>query len=218
MLVRSEDQEEELLSSVFVDGLPAKAGKSKGEKVLVGGAGGVLTLWEKGKWLDQHERIVVSRGVGGGESVDTLAVLPDGMGMAGVGGRGRCVAAGMGDGTVKVARLGPNKVVDGLELRHDEVEGVVGLDVDVEGRLISGGGQIVKVWTEMEFADEDEAEEGEDGIGSRKRNGEDDSDDSEDDSTEEDVKERRKKKKRKRNKGNEREPVRPSILGFKGLD
>src|SRR5271163_3594771 len=61
VLVKSEDQEEELTSSLFVSGLKA-GGTSKGEKLLVGGAGGVITLWERGVWDDQDERIIVDRG------------------------------------------------------------------------------------------------------------------------------------------------------------
>ncbi|KAI5282355.1 WD repeat-containing protein jip5 [Ascosphaera acerosa] len=52
VLVRSEDQEEELVSSCYVTGL-RRGGTSQGEKLLVGGSGGVLTLWEKGAWDDQ---------------------------------------------------------------------------------------------------------------------------------------------------------------------
>lgn len=55
VLVKSEDQEEEFLSSVFVGGLRARPGRSKGEKVVVGSSSGVLTLWERGVWDDQDE-------------------------------------------------------------------------------------------------------------------------------------------------------------------
>lgn len=72
VLVKSEDQEEELLSSVFVGGLPAKPGRSKGEKILVGSGNGVLTLWERGVWDDQDERIVVDGGRGKGGSVASV--------------------------------------------------------------------------------------------------------------------------------------------------
>ncbi|TVY52774.1 WD repeat-containing protein jip5, partial [Lachnellula suecica] len=67
VMVKSEDQEEELLCSVFVGGLPSKPGRSKGEKVLVGSSSGVLTLWERGVWDDQDERIIVDGGRGGGD-------------------------------------------------------------------------------------------------------------------------------------------------------
>jgi WD40 repeat protein len=194
VLVKSEDQEEELLSSVFVGGL-RKNGKSVGEKVLVGSGGGVLTLWERGVWDDQAERIIVSREK---ESLDVLCVVPDG-----VGGPGKNVAVGVGDGTVRMVRLGGNKVMG--TLRHDEVEGVVGLGFDVGGRLISGGGSVVKVWEE--------------GLGGGEEGEEDDvreekgSEDEEGDSSDE---EERPKKKRKR--GSKGRNVGNGILGFKGLE
>ncbi|KAE8354891.1 WD repeat-containing protein jip5, partial [Aspergillus coremiiformis] len=139
VLVRSEDQEEELVSSVYVGGLPS-TGTSRGEKVIVGGSGGVLTLWEKGAWDDQDERIYIQRDAGEGESLETLAVVPDELG------RGKMVAVGLGSGGIRFVRIGPNKVAS--EVVHDETEGVIGLGFDVEGRMVSGGGQVVKVWHE----------------------------------------------------------------------
>ncbi|RQM08420.1 hypothetical protein DH86_00000440, partial [Scytalidium sp. 3C] len=121
VLVKSEDQEEELLSSVFVGGLPQKPGRSKGEKVLVGGSSGVLTLWERGVWDDQDERIIVDPGKAGGESLDVLAVAPEGFGDG-----GKYVFAGVADGTIRIVQLGPNKVV-GEPLRHDDMEPLAGL-------------------------------------------------------------------------------------------
>lgn len=210
VLVRSEDQEEELLSSVFVGGLSARPGGSKGEKLLVGGGGGVLTLWERGVWDDQDERIIVDRSTGGGESLDTITVLPDGVGPG-----GKMVGVGLGDGRVKFVKLGSNKVVG--EVRHDEVESVVSLGFDVGGRMISGGGQIIKVWHEKT---EDEDEEG-DGIAA-KRSGasdsdRDDSDEGDSGGSEEEQKDRRRKKKRKRNRGKD-ENGRQDVLAFRGMD
>ena len=211
MLVKSEDQEEELLSSVFVGGLPAKPGRSKGEKVLVGSGNGVLTLWERGVWDDQDERIIVDGGKGGGESLDSLVVIPEG-----VGDGNKNVCVGLGDGTVRIVRLGLNKVVED-PLRHDDVEAVVALGFDVEGRLISGGGSIVKVWQEKMNLDEDE-DESEEETAAGKRPLMDDSDDSDaedDDSSEEEERSRKRKRKRtnrkEKNAGN-------GILGFKGLE
>lgn len=211
VLVRSEDQEEELLSSVFVGGLSAKPGRSKGEKVLVGGGGGVLTLWERGVWDDQDERIIVDRGTAGGESLDTITVVPDGVGPG-----GKMVAVGLGDGRVKFVRLGPNKVVG--EVRHDEVESVVSLGFDVGGRMISGGGQTIKIWHEKM---EDEDEVGTDGVAAKRSGASDsegdDSDTDGSDSSEEQQKDRRRKKRRKRNRG-EVQNGRQDVLAFKGMD
>lgn len=209
VLVKSEDQEEELLSSVFVGGLPSRPGRSKGEKVLVGSGNGVLTLWERGVWDDQDERIIVDGGKGGGESLDAIVVMPES-----VGDGHKNVCVGVGDGTVRIVRLGLNKVV-GEPLRHDDVEGVVALGFDVEGRLISGGGSIVKVWQEKMSLEDDEDEESDsdEDTTAAKRPLETDSEASDSDSDEEEGQKRKKKRKRskkEKNGGN-------GILGFKGL-
>lgn len=214
VLVKSEDQEEELLCSVFVGGLPSKPGRSKGEKVLIGSSSGVLTLWERGVWDDQDERIIVNEaGRGGGESLDALAVVPKG-----VGDGGKNVVVGVGDGTIRIVKLGLNKVIG--ELRHDELEGVVGLGFDVGGRMISGGGHMVKVWQEEMAGDEDEVDEEEEEdddedvpTDTRKRQ---ESDSDEDDSSEDGGKRRSRKKKRKANKGKNKSGH--GVLGLKGLD
>jgi hypothetical protein len=212
-LVKSEDQEEELLCSVFVGGLPSKPGRSKGEKVLIGSSNGVLTLWERGVWDDQDERIIVDGGGrGGGESLDALAVMPEG-----VGDGGKNAVVGVGDGTIRVVKLGVNKVI-GEPLRHDELEGVVGLGFDVAGRMISGGGHVVKVWQEEMAGDEEEEEEEEDSdedvpADTKKRRG---SDSDDDDSSEDEDERRSRKKKRKGNKGKNKSGN--GVLGFKGLD
>ncbi|KAL3418056.1 WD repeat-containing protein jip5 [Phlyctema vagabunda] len=209
VLVKSEDQEEELLSSVFVGGLPSKPGRSKGEKVVVGNSSGVLTLWERGVWDDQDERIIVDGGRGGGESLDALVLMPDG-----VGDGGKNIVVGVGDGTVRIIKLGPNKMV-GEPLRHDEVEGVIGLGFDVEGRLISGGGSTVKVWQESEWLDdsEDDSDEESD-AGVSKRPLDSDEDKSDADSSDE---ERKRGKKQKRGKGKDKTTV-TGIMGFKGME
>ena len=209
VLVKSEDQEEELLSSVYVGGLGKKK-TSVGEKIIVGGAGGVLTLWEKGVWDDQDERIVVDAGRGGGESLDTLIQVPEDVQCWGR----KCVATGLGDGRIKVVAIGPNKVV--AEYSHDEVDAVVSLGFEAQGRMISGGGQIVKVWQESSVEDDDEGENG-----ASKRSRSDDSGESE--SEEEDSSDdegdggRKRRKKRKRNRGKDLTGGQP-VLGFKGLD
>ena len=212
--MKSEDQEEELLSSAFVGGLATKPRRSKGDKVVVGAGNGVLTLWERSVWDDQDERIIVDRGgagSGGGESLDVLAVVPDGIGT------GKLVAVGMGDGKIRFVMMGVNKVV--AEVRHDEVEGVVGLGFEVGGRMISGGGSVIKVWQEK-VVEEDTEED----VGITKRSTESDSDDNNggdleenSDSSEEEEVERKRRKKRKRNKGKDR-AGNPHIMAFKGME
>ena len=201
VMVRSEDQEEELISSVLVRGLKA-GGTSKGEKVIVGGAGGVLTLWEKGQWDDQDERITVDRSGGGGESLETLTLVPDDLGL------GKLVAVGLGDGRVEFVELGPNRLV--AKMVHDEFEGVVGLGFDATGRMVSGGGSVVKVWHEAV-----DNEEGEDeGDGKVVMGGDSDEDQAED-SSDDEMKSRRRTKKQKKNKGR---GGTEHVMAFKGLD
>jgi hypothetical protein len=191
----------------------------------VGGGSGVLTLWEKGAWDDQDERIVVNRSAGGGESLDVLAVVPDELG------KGKVVAVGQSDGLVRFIQIGPNRSIS--EASHDEVEGVVGLGFDVDGRMISAGGSIVKVWHEaVGNEDEDDEEEEEEPESDeeegkeaktkpqRKHKGSDDDSDDDDDDDDSDAaegKDRRKRKKRKRGKGKDRSGGQ-HVMAFKGLD
>ncbi|CAK4033529.1 WD repeat-containing jip5 [Lecanosticta acicola] len=213
VLAKSEDQEELLLSCLYVTGLAAKKSSgSTGEKAVVGGGDGVITLWEKGQWDDQDERITVSREK---ETLDCMAQIPDG-----IGGLGKKIAVGMGDGRVRVVRLGMNRVVG--EFQHDEVEGVVALDFDVGGRMISGGGQTIKVWQESIEPEADEDED--DGVAMVKRAKSHDSDEEEEEEEEEEEDEgnssddgekgRKRRKKRKRGKG----PAASSSFSFAGLD
>ncbi|KKK13093.1 hypothetical protein P175DRAFT_0458689 [Aspergillus ochraceoroseus IBT 24754] len=208
VLMRSEDQEEELVSSVYIGGL-ASSGTSRGEKVIVGGSGGVLTLWERGAWDDQDERIYIQRGTGGGESLETLSVVPDELG------KGKMVAVGMGSGRVKFVKIGMNKIVS--ELMHDETEGVVGLGFDVEGRMVSGGGQIVKVWHETaESRNGEKRSFGEDGDESDSDDSDegDDSDDSDRETRQRDTSQ----KKRKKQKGKDGRGRGQDIMAFHDLD
>ena len=149
--------------------------------------------------------------------MDSLAVMPEG-----VGDGGKNVVVGVGDGTIRIVQLGPNKIV-GETLRHDEVEGVVGLGFDVGGRLISGGGSIVKVWQEKmtlddEGEDEDDSDEGE--TWARKRtlagSASDGSDEADAEDSSDEEGERKRRKKRRKAKGKKQSGN--GILGFKGLE
>jgi DNA-binding transcriptional regulator/RsmH inhibitor MraZ len=216
VMVRSEDQEEELLSSIMVTGL-SKKGTSVGEKVLVGGGNGVLTLWERGVWDDQDERITVDKSKGGGESLDVITLVPDGVGPG-----GKIAAVGLGNGALRFVKLGQNKVI--AELKHDELaqEGVIGLGFDVTGRMISGGGRKFNVWGEKTWqdVDEDEEEEEEEAPENGKRGHESDSEkesDEEMESSSEDEEPKQKRKKRKKGKGG-KQAKGHGILQFSGLD
>jgi hypothetical protein len=211
VMVRSEDQGEELLSSLIVTGL-SKKGTNVGEKVVVGAGNGVVTLWERGVWDDQDERITIDRSKGGGESLDSLALLPDGVGPG-----GKIVAVGMGNGGIRFVKLGPNKIVG--ELKHDELsqEGVIGLGFDVTGRMISGGGKTVKVWGEQTWQDVDDEEEADamaDGKRAHESESDEDSEEEAEDSSE-DEEPKQKRKKRKRGKGKQQKGH--GILQFSGL-
>ncbi|KAI1006570.1 WD repeat-containing protein [Podosphaera aphanis] len=155
ILMKSDDQEEELLSSVFVGGLPVKPGRTNGEKLVLGDSSGVLTIWERGHWEDQQERIKVVGRPHTGSALESLVLMPEGMGDG-----GKNIIVGVEDGSIRIVRLGPNKTTSMLQ--HDEIEGVTALSFDVERRLISGGGMKVKVWQEKMASEEEEEEEGDD--------------------------------------------------------
>lgn len=216
ILKTSEDQEVELTSLSIVTGLK-KGGTSVGEKVLVGQADGVVSLWEMGVWDDQDERIVIDRGGGGIEvlSGEIPMELAMGMGRGKVKMNEKIIASGLEDGRVRFARIGRNIVLNEWDLVHDELDGVVGLDFDAAGRIVSGGGMAVKVWTEAKGA------AGANGIHTSKRSmGDSDDedseagDDSEEDSDEEEKPSRAKRKKRKRNKGKDKSGG--QVLQFSG--
>jgi len=207
ILVKSEDQEEELTSSLFVSGLKA-GGTSKGEKLLVGGAGGVVTLWNRGVWDDQDERITVDRGA---QAIESMVSVPEGVGGMGFQGQQKIVAVGLEDGTIRFVKLGVNKVLNQLSVKHDDIEGVIALGFDVAGRMVSGGGQTVKVWHEAKGLPGGARN----GLGAPKRTlGSENGDGS---SEEEEKSEKSKRRKRKRGKGKDRSGGQ-QVLGFKGLD
>ncbi|RMZ79144.1 hypothetical protein DV738_g3513, partial [Chaetothyriales sp. CBS 135597] len=150
VLATSEDQEIELTRCVMVQGLK-KGGTSVGEKVVVGQADGVVSLWERGVWGDLDERIVVDRA---GEGIESLCQVPDGFRPRRQKNGQLCrmdeklVAIGLASGLVRFARIGRNRVFEDWEVVHDELEGVTALGFDVCKRLITGGGQTIKIWTE----------------------------------------------------------------------
>ncbi|KAI6781304.1 WD repeat-containing protein JIP5 [Emericellopsis cladophorae] len=225
VLVRSEDQEDELLSSTFVPGLGPKKNRANGV-MAIGSGSGVLTVWDKGAWDDQQERIIVDgqRGSQGGESIDALTMIPEVLGY------GKKVVCGLGDGSLRVVDLADRAVLTAPNLRHDVTEGVVSLGFDCGNRLISAGGDTIKVWEELSELqgeeqeaenhddEEDEEEDGseddaqEDG---RKRSAESDDSDSDDGITEMKQRTKRRREAQKSKLG----PMGAhGIMGFDGLD
>lgn len=202
LLIKSEDQGEEILSSCIVDG-----------KLAVGSEKGVLRIWQVGSWDDNEQTIAV---VGKGASADVLAAV----------GEDPMVAVGMDDGVVRFVDMGRKrpKVLHEMEVRHDEVEGVLGLGFEVGGRMISGGGQVVQVWEDGYGVEDGGEEEDEEGLGATngKRvndfgSDEDGSEERGDESSEGEQR-KRKKKKRKRNKGKNQSGGQQHVIAFKGMD
>ncbi|KAJ1324533.1 WD repeat-containing protein 55 [Microdochium nivale] len=143
VLVRSDDQEDELLCTTFIPGVGPKTNRENGV-VAVGTGTGVLTIWDKGAWDDQVDRVVVDgTSRAGGESLDCIVKVPDTIIGAG---RSKKVVVGTGDGTLRIVDINKRQVE--TVLRHDDVEAVLGVDFDCHGRLISGGGQTIKIWQE----------------------------------------------------------------------
>ena len=215
----SEDQDVELTSITLVDGLK-KGGTSVGEKVLVGQGDGVASLWERGVWGDQDERLVVDRDAG---EIESLVEVPSELCKGKIKTNEKIVAAGLEDGRVRFIRIGRNGVLKEWDIKHDDIESVVGLDFDVAGRLVSGGGQTVKVWAEAvgapgggrpltaldEVATKRNLEE--DGVSEG-----DDSDEPDDGSDEEEKDPKStSRKKRKRNKGKDKSGG--HVLNFSGV-
>ncbi|KAI0975187.1 WD repeat domain-containing protein jip5 [Xylaria arbuscula] len=225
VLVRSEDQEDELLCSTFIAGMGPKKNRDNGV-IAVGTGSGVLTLWDKGAWDDQFDRVIVDSGRGGGESLDCIVQVPEEVS------RDKKVAIGLGDGSLRIVNLTKREVE--ASLRHDDLEAIVGLGFDCQGRMISGGGQTVKIWEDSSPAprsdDDDDSEDDSDDDDAdsdasgdaipEKSNGKREANKSlnSDDSDSDDDKRRKKRKKGKGGKVELGPHGAHGILKFNGLD
>jgi cobalamin biosynthesis protein CobT len=143
---------------------------------------------------------------------------------------GKKVVCGVGDGSLRIVDLVRRDVNTSLNLRHDDMDGVVSLGFDSEHRLISAGGRTVKIWEELsalqgsksesddEDSDDDDSEDDEKAANG-KRAAESDSDEDDDDSDDgvEEMKQRAKR--RKEMQQNKLGPMGAhGILGFDDLD
>ncbi|KAL9009759.1 MAG: hypothetical protein Q9180_009368 [Flavoplaca navasiana] len=196
IVFQSEDLGEEVLSGTAI-----------GNTMIAGGEKGALRTWEggvKGLMGGVDKKFTMQKG----ESLDVMCKLwEEHLGED-------LIAVGLGDGSVKIVQVGTKRTNVVESVKHDEVEGVVTLGLEPGGRMISGGGSIVKIW-EKETSDdldddadqtEDDSNDGANGVESAA---------GQDDSSEEER--RPKRKKRKRNKGKNRGGSN-HIMAFKGMD
>ncbi|RPA86106.1 hypothetical protein BJ508DRAFT_302022 [Ascobolus immersus RN42] len=206
-IVTSEMQEDDILCATWVPYWPGRTGvgNSRG-RILTGMAEGMAGVWRRGEWEDHGDRINVCKK--DGDSVDSIIGI-DGLG----------IVAGTGGGKVKVFKVGGNKVLGELTHSTEEEggEGVGFVGEDTEGRLVSAGGECVRVWYKNNR--KDKAPKGSDDEDDSDADS-DDSDASEDesdiDSEEEHARRKRKRKGLGARKGPK--PAKNVKMTFEGLD
>ncbi|KAK9374739.1 WD40-repeat-containing domain protein [Lipomyces chichibuensis] len=179
-------------------------GKRASVTAVMGMATGVLTFWMKDNWEDQQARAILSN-----ESIDCIAEYPD----------QRIIASGA-DGLVRLVDVRRRKAVK--EFEHGGEDGVIAVATDSWGRVVSAGGEVVRIWNV-----EDEPEKvngGSDSYDSdtdSDKSGKDDDTSDDSDEKEKSKKKRKKTKKRKRGNAQNRLAVNakaPAKPNFSGLD
>lgn len=244
----SRDQGDVLTCCTVVDAKSIEGGKRSkdgsvavvgaGERVAVGSSDGLLSLFKRGEWDDHHDRM---RLVGQDLGIECMAAAPASV----VEGPGT-VAVGTEDGRVmfRKALSSGKRQTSGSVVSHDDtgVEGVAAIGFDVAGRMITGGGEIVKVWFDnglrqdaqwpggvlADDAEEGEHDEGEDEVEDEEDDEEADEDgvvgdgvdESEEDSEEDSEEEKRRrphKKQKKDGSGKKGAHGHHGILAFNGM-
>ncbi|KAL8748631.1 MAG: hypothetical protein Q9184_007177 [Pyrenodesmia sp. 2 TL-2023] len=213
VIFESGDYEEELLSSTVIGG-------QENTRIIAGSEKGFVRIWDEGvKGLinGKERRLYVEKG----ETLDVICPVRDRLVDEDL------VAIGLGDGTVSFARTVKKSGVIG-RIRHHELEGVVALGFDPDGRLITGGGDTVKVWeknteslsSEADSIDEDNSSEGEthEADGAKHHEAEQNGHDETEDESSEAEKPKRKKRKRNKAKGQNNNNKNHHILAFNAMD
>lgn len=202
VVLESVDWDEELLCSALV-----------GSKAVVGGERGVLRIWETGNWEEPPQTFHAGR-----EGVEAVCAVPDSL-KAGKG--GDKVVCGMGNGAIGVVQLAKGKTKVVAELSHDHIDAPASLGfveahgADREGRMVSGGGRVIKVWEEITERDATVEKAQEEQSSEDSENEEEEEE--EEDSSDEEEKQRKRTKKRRRNQGPDKRGDH-GVMAFKGMD
>ncbi|OBA16527.1 uncharacterized protein OGAPODRAFT_99352 [Ogataea polymorpha] len=154
-LHQSEDQEDELLCSAWLD-------PTNPNTMLCGMGEGVVTVWrpEMNDFADQISRVRISK-----EPVESLISALDS--------EGDHFWVGSFDGTVSRVNIRSGKVVE--KRAHSETDEVSYLDLDHEYRLISAGMDRLTIWRETGDVDSSSDEEDEEEIDETAKNSDSDS-------------------------------------------
>lgn len=145
----SEDQEDEVLCSAWLD--------QEAQATMICGMGdGIVTTWkpEMNKWEDQISRIRIVKN----ETVESLISAMDS--------DSRYMYGGCSNGHIAKIDIKGGKVVERFLQNDpeddDKIDGVLGLDLDHNYRLVSFGTDGFKIWEEESKKDEDDDEEDDD--------------------------------------------------------